>query len=453
MGVKRNLSRLKAEMTEKKKAWKADPENKSLKSAFKKARKTYRENVEESTPENQENGTADQEPKENQKEDDELKTLEKKMKKARKAFKADKGNSALQKAFKKAKKWFLKAQAESRKEAESDLAAEKKEEKIVKATPKDKDEPEAETELSAEVDVGNESHDKTTRVFVANLSYSIDEESLRDVFKTVGGGIVSIKWGEDKLTGEFKGYAHVDFKSLAAAEQAISLSGTEVLGREMRLELSENNGPAASSKTKNGSNLSFASKIPEQPAPNPQEIDRCFVGNLSWKIDKETLIKAFAEIGLTAEHIFWVTDKQSGDFYGTSFVTFKDAHDAAMAVAYSDDGLTILKRPVKIQLSAHKSGIKTIPNRKQPVRETSPRPEGGTTTAFFGNLSYNIDDESLKKFCEPSKVKTIRWLTHKDSGNFKGSGFVDFFDVSAVDEIMKKNGFDLLGRPVRIDYA
>ncbi len=46
----------------------------------------------------------------------------------------------------------------------------------------------------------------------------------------------------------------------------------------------------------------------------------------------------------------------------------------------------------------------------------------------------------------------VRWLEDKASGEFKGCGFVEFSDVSWIDEAAKKNGEMLLGRPVRIDY-
>ena len=47
----------------------------------------------------------------------------------------------------------------------------------------------------------------------------------------------------------------------------------------------------------------------------------------------------------------------------------------------------------------------------------------------------------------------MRWLEDKNTGDFKGSGFVDFHEVEAVDKAIKLNGDKLLGRAVRIDYA
>jgi len=458
MGTKRKLKELKADMTAAKKAWKEEEDNKTLKKAFKRSRKLYREALEEE----KKSDASDDKPAEKSC----LKTLKKEMLSAKKQWKKKESDKTLKKEFKRAKKLYMEAKALQQNENPGGL--EEKNDKDLENSKESTSNPEVTDQkgnnVPADTDVSKDNHESnerginsnlagtsnsgSNRVFVANLSYSIDEETLRSVFKSVQGDIVSIKWGEDKSTGEFKGYAHVDFSSPSAAADALVLSGTEVLGREMRLELSENNGPASKQ-----SSACYAPSHPTQPVANPENVDRCFVGNLNWKIDKETLLSAFESIGIKAEHVFWVTDKQTGDFYGSSFVTFQSGADAAMAVAYSDAGLQILKRPVKIQFSPHKNGVKTVENRKQPLRETSARPEGGTKTAFFGNLSFNLEEEQLRQFCEPAKIKEIRWLYHKDSGNFKGAGFAEFTEASEVDEVIKKNGMNLVGRPVRIDYA
>lgn len=51
------------------------------------------------------------------------------------------------------------------------------------------------------------------------------------------------------------------------------------------------------------------------------------------------------------------------------------------------------------------------------------------------------------------EVKKIRWLTDRESGQFKGCGFVDFYETESVKQAAKKNGQDLLGRAIRIDFA
>ena len=47
----------------------------------------------------------------------------------------------------------------------------------------------------------------------------------------------------------------------------------------------------------------------------------------------------------------------------------------------------------------------------------------------------------------------LRWLTHKDSGDFKGCGYVEFADTETADKAFLLDGSMLLGRPIRIDWG
>ena len=57
-------------------------------------------------------------------------------------------------------------------------------------------------------------------------------------------------------------------------------------------------------------------------------VTRLFCGNLNKKISEEELKGRLP--GVT--FIKWITDKQTGEFYGSSFVEMKDAASAALAV-------------------------------------------------------------------------------------------------------------------------
>jgi RNA recognition motif-containing protein len=50
----------------------------------------------------------------------------------------------------------------------------------------------------------------------------------------------------------------------------------------------------------------------------------------------------------------------------------------------------------------------------------------GCKTLFLGNLSFDIDDDTLKAHFEPKcgPVKQIRWVER--NGQFNGCGFVEF---------------------------
>lgn len=57
-------------------------------------------------------------------------------------------------------------------------------------------------------------------------------------------------------------------------------------------------------------------------------ITRLFCGNLNLKVNEEELKKCINGV----KYIMWVTDKSTGQFYGSSFLEMKDPDAAAVAV-------------------------------------------------------------------------------------------------------------------------
>ncbi len=52
--------------------------------------------------------------------------------------------------------------------------------------------------------------DDLTTVFVGNLTFTTDEDSLRDVFSDCGN-IVSVRIARDRESGKSRGFGHVEF--------------------------------------------------------------------------------------------------------------------------------------------------------------------------------------------------------------------------------------------------
>jgi RNA recognition motif-containing protein len=68
-------------------------------------------------------------------------------------------------------------------------------------------------------------------IFIAGLSYSINDSDLRDLFSEYGE-ISSAKVIMDKATGRSKGYGFVELEDNAAGQKAIEeLNGAEYDGR------------------------------------------------------------------------------------------------------------------------------------------------------------------------------------------------------------------------------
>lgn len=200
---------------------------------------------------------------------------------------------------------------------------------------------------------------------------------------------------------------------------------------------------------------------------NPQGVTRLFLGNLPFSVD-ETSLSEFLLGGVT--HIKWITDKETGRFYGSAFVEMKNSKCAASVVAI--DGQALKNRPIKINYAPAREGDAWPPSKRVvtggKISQSSKGAAAGgmglqamgekpanCTKLFIGNLSYDIDDEGIYKFfgTVDAEVKAVRWLHHKDTGDFKGVGFVEFWNEEACNKGATLNGKNLLGRPIRIDWT
>lgn len=182
--------------------------------------------------------------------------------------------------------------------------------------------------------------------------------------------------------------------------------------------------------------------------------EKVFLGNLSWDIDDDSIKDFFKDCG-TLVDIFWLTDKESGKFKGCGFVTFETKEQAVKAQAMS--GEYVMGRDIKIEFANPRPGGDRPSFKKAggggAARPLSARPDN-CTTVFAGNLSWDVDDDSMREYAKDcGEVKSIRWVTDRDTGDFKGCGFIEFWDSESVDKFVKKNGEDLLGRTLRLDYA
>jgi nucleolin len=159
---------------------------------------------------------------------------------------------------------------------------------------------------------------------------------------------------------------------------------------------------------------------------NPQGVTRLFIGNLPFTVDESSL-NAFLPGEVT--HIKWITDKETGKFYGSAFIEMENSKNAADAVAMA--GTKLIGRDVKINFAPAREGDIWPPAKKvvsgggqaggSGIKAMSPKPEN-CHKLFIGNLSYDIDDEVITKFFAnvDAEVKAVRWLHHQETGDFKG---------------------------------
>lgn len=81
---------------------------------------------------------------------------------------------------------------------------------------------------------GNEGDSSSKTVFVGNISWNTTENSLKDAFSGCGAVVaVRIAKGPD---GQAKGFAHVEFDSTEAVSKAVALAGSDIDGRQIRVD-------------------------------------------------------------------------------------------------------------------------------------------------------------------------------------------------------------------------
>lgn len=75
----------------------------------------------------------------------------------------------------------------------------------------------------------------TKRLYVGNLSYNVTNDSLKELFDTVGE-VVSVNVITDRMTGRARGFGFVEMAENTAAQQAIEqLDGRELDGRAIKV--------------------------------------------------------------------------------------------------------------------------------------------------------------------------------------------------------------------------
>lgn len=86
--------------------------------------------------------------------------------------------------------------------------------------------------------------------------------------------------------------------------------------------------------------------ITRKPKPNPERITRLFLKNMCAKqMDEEKLLEFLHPAKVS--HIQWLTDRNTGAFYGSAFIEVKTAEDAGSVLAAN--GMTVLGRRITVK--------------------------------------------------------------------------------------------------------
>ncbi|CAD5125776.1 DgyrCDS13986 [Dimorphilus gyrociliatus] len=135
------------------------------------------------------------------------------------------------------------------------------------------------------------------------------------------------------------------------------------------------------------------------------------------------------------------------EFLGDNTPSFSKNWADEVAELDTDDGSNY-----GAPFSIDKSILPTAPKAtREPVLNLEKVPTQPPFTAFVGNLSYEVNEDSLQKVFSALKVKNVRLIS--EQGRFKGYGYVEFEDRDSLIKVLSKNDELFLGRKMRVDLA
>lgn len=172
-----------------------------------------------------------------------------------------------------------------------------------------------------------------------------------------------------------------------------------------------------------------------------------FIKNLSYNTTDVGLADFFSKYG-DVEETKVVYDKQSGRSKGVGFCRFYDASSAVKAM--EDAGkLTLDGRPIAISYSNERPSATNT----QPKFKADTSYQGARYGLFVGNLSFKSNEQGIKNLFEDcGKIIDIR-IAKNEQGKMRGFAHVDFDSSESVDKALKKNGFKLDGRELKLDRS
>ena len=72
---------------------------------------------------------------------------------------------------------------------------------------------------------------------------------------------------------------------------------------------------------------------------------------------------------------------------------------------------------------------------------------------YISNLSYDVTADDLKQLFSGYSIINIKLINDRNTGQFRGFGFIEFANPEQLEKALTLNGQDFLGRPLNIDIA
>ncbi|CAK9871371.1 unnamed protein product [Sphagnum jensenii] len=157
----------------------------------------------------------------------------------------------------------------------------------------------------------------TKTIFVKNIAWSIDEDTISEFFHDVGE-VTDVRLAKDE-NGRSKGYGHIEFETEEEAKKAVLKSGETLEGRDLFIDLAKERGAS----------------VPNAGTPRTGSGKTAFIKGFNKNDDEDNirsgLMEFFSECGDIAT-VRIPTDRETGQIKGFAYIEFKTKDSLSKAL-------------------------------------------------------------------------------------------------------------------------
>jgi len=73
---------------------------------------------------------------------------------------------------------------------------------------------------------------------------------------------------------------------------------------------------------------------------------------------------------------------------------------------------------------------------------------------YVGNIAFSTSEDDLRNvFAQYGEVHSVKFINDRETGRFRGFGFVEMDDAAALEAVQALNGKELGGRALKVNEA
>ncbi|MDP2848632.1 MAG: RNA-binding protein [Humidesulfovibrio sp.] len=73
---------------------------------------------------------------------------------------------------------------------------------------------------------------------------------------------------------------------------------------------------------------------------------------------------------------------------------------------------------------------------------------------YVGNIAFSTSEDDLRNvFAQYGEVLSVKFINDRETGRFRGFGFVEMNDADALEAVQALNGKELGGRALKVNEA